>query len=317
MFNVAIIGAGQLGSRHLQGLKGAASPMNITVMDSSEDSLEVARERYETIPAVGEKIVEFTTEINQLPSELDLVIVATGSKPRSAIVKSLLTASKVRNLVLEKVLFPRLSDYDDIARLIEEHEVNTWVNCPRRMFGNYQQILQLIDRTKPVKMQNAKENWSLCCNGIHMIDVFMYLTGEMDYIIDVSKLNQELEESKRPGYIEMTGTLTITTPKGSTLTLTSENNYQGEKGIFIENGDLRIFIDEGKGIWTAGDKKNLYKMPFQSQLTGLLADGILIAGCCSLTPFKLSIQYHKPFIKALLTLYNSIIGENTDLLPIT
>ncbi len=49
MFNVAIIGAGQLGSRHLQGLKLSSSPLSITVMDSNDESLRVAKERYDVV----------------------------------------------------------------------------------------------------------------------------------------------------------------------------------------------------------------------------------------------------------------------------
>ena len=317
MYNVAIIGAGQLGSRHLQGLKKSGSPLSITVVDNSVDSLKTACERYEEVSAVGEKKVEFSQDINQLPLELDLVIVASGSKPRAAIVKSLLNHSKVRNMVLEKVLFPKLSDYDEIGDLIAEKNVRTWVNCPRRMFGNYQQISHLIDVNKPIKMLYAAENWGICCNGIHIIDIFMSLTGEKDYCIDTSKLNNQLEESKRKGYIEMTGRLTLTTPKGNVLTLISEDNYKGEKGEYIDNQDLRIIVNEVNGTWITGGKENSYKMPFQSQLTGLLADCILISGCCPLTTYNLSARYHKPFIKALLAVYNRVINDNVDLLPIT
>lgn len=317
MYNVAIIGAGQLGSRHLQGLKGAASPLSISVVDSSEESLKVAKERYEAIPAVGEKSANFYDNLQKLPEDLDLVIVATGSKPRAAIVKSLLSVSKVKNLVLEKVLFPKLSDYAEIEKLLDDNGVNCWVNCPRRMFGMYQQIAQMIDKSNPINMISASENWGLCCNGIHIIDIFMYLTGEASYSIDVSKLNTEIENSKRPGYIEMTGTITITTPTGNKLTLISENGFHGEKGKFIQNGSLDIFIDEGKGYWRVNDKEIAYKMPYQSQLSGLLADGVLISGNCALTPYKLSASYHKPFIASLLQAYNKITGENVDLLPIT
>lgn len=317
MFNVAIIGAGQLGSRHLQGLKGAASPLSITVVDSSTGSLNVAKDRYDAMPCVGEKVVTFCDNISQLPQEIDMVIVATGSKPRAAIVKSLLSNRQVKNLVLEKVLFPKLSEYDEIEHLLDEHQVNAWVNCPRRMFGMYQQIAQLIGRDKPTIMTSAGENWGICCNGIHIIDIFMYLTGEKEYSIDVTGLHPEIQQSKRQGYIEMTGTIRITTTSGSSLTLVSENEYEGSKGKFIHNGNLDIVIDEGKGFWRKNDQEISYKMPFQSQLSGLLADGMLMAGNCALTPYKVSASYHRPFIEALLKKYIEITGETTDLLPIT
>ena len=317
MYNVAIIGAGQLGSRHLQGLKGAASPLSITVVDSSEESLKVAAERYEAIPAIGEKQVNYTTSLQQLSPELDLVIIATGSKPRAAIIKALLGTSKVKNLVLEKVLFPRISEYEEIEMLLKKQKINCWVNCPRRMFGMYQQIAGLIDRTKPIAMESAGENWGLCCNGIHIIDIFMYLTGESIFSVDTSRINREIEDSKRPGYIEMTGKVTITTPTGSSLTLVSENGFQGEKGKFVHNGDMNVYIDEGKGYWKVGESEIPYKMPFQSQLTGILADEILATGYCPLTPFEISSSYHKAFVSSLLDVYSNIIGENSDILPIT
>lgn len=317
MYKVAIIGAGQLGSRHLQGLKGAASPLAITVMDSSDESLKMSKERYDSISAVGEKSINYVTTINDLPTELDLVIIATGSKPRAAIIKSLLGQTSVKYLVLEKVLFPTLADYDDISRLIKEKQVRCWVNCPRRMFGMYKHISETINTSIPVYMTYAGENWGLCCNAIHMIDLFMYLSGEKTFTVETKWLNPDIEESKRNGYIEMTGTLKVTTENGSELTLISENNFTGEKNFLIENGDNLYSVLEGKGF-KLHNRDYAYAMPYQSQLSGLLVDEILRTGGCSLSPFELSVSYHKPFIKALLTKYNEL-KENNDnkLLPIT
>lgn len=318
MYQVAIIGAGQLGSRHLQGLKGAASPLAITVMDSNKDSLLISKERYEAITTVGEKTIEYVTSIQELPKELDLVIIATGSKPRASIIKSLLDYCSVKNLVLEKVLFPTLNDYNEIDTFLRAKQVRCWVNCPRRMFGMYKQIKETIDTTKPIYMTNADEDWGLCCNSIHMIDIFLYLTGETTYSIETRWLNEKIEESKRGGYIEMTGTLKITTPKGNELTLISEKDFKGEKAFIIENGDILYTISEGDGYWCYQNKKRKYAVPYQSQLTGVLADEILKTGGCSLTPYSLSALYHKPFIEAVLAKYNAI-QETPDnkLLPIT
>ena len=317
MYQVAIIGAGQLGSRHLQGLKLASSPLSITVMDSNEESLNVARERYDAVSPIGEKNINYANSIDKLPLELDFVIIATGSKPRAAIVQSLLNHATVKYLVLEKVLFPSLVDYNNIGRLLKVKGVRCWVNCPRRMFGMYKQIKETIDPTKPIYMTND-EDWGLCCNAIHMIDIFLYLTGETSYTVETKFLNDKIEDSKRGGYIEMTGMLKITTPKENELTLISEKDFKGEKNYMIENDHNMYVISEGEGKWSLNGNNYQYSMPYQSQLTGVLADELLITGGCSLTPFNTSVEYHKPFIEAMLAKYNAIKGTpDNKILPIT
>ena len=318
MYKVAAIGAGQLGSRHLQGLKLASSSLSITVMDSNEESLYVAKERYDVVSPIGEKTINYVNSIDKLPSELDLVIVATGSKPRAAIVQTLLNHATVKYLVLEKVLFPSLDDYDNVARLLKDKGVRCWVNCPRRMFGLYKQIKETIDITRTVYMTKADEDWGLCCNAIHMIDIFLYLTEETTYSIETRFLNDEVEESKRGGYIEMTGKLKVTTPKGNELTLISEKDFEGEKAFMIQNNHDMYVISEGGGKWSLNGNTYYYSMPYQSQLSGLLADEILVTGGCSLTPYELSASYHKPFIEAMLAKYNDIMGTpDNKILPIT
>ena len=42
----------------------------------------------------------------------------------------------------------------------------------------YAEIDSMIDKQKPLVMEYADSNWGLCCNSIHMIDIFMMLSGE-------------------------------------------------------------------------------------------------------------------------------------------
>lgn len=318
MYNLAIIGTGQLGSRHLQAIKTASSPLSIWVLDNNDESLKIASQRYDEIPAIGEKTVNFVSSMESIPSKLDLVVIATGSKPRASLVKSLLGHSEVSYLILEKVLFSKLSDYDEIDSILKVHHVRTWVNCPRRMFGMYQEVKRLLDDSLPIEMIYEGENWGLCCNSIHMIDIFMYLTGETNYSIDVSGLDPAIEESKRPGYIEMTGSVRVQTPQGSSLMLTSKNGFKGHSGMSIKNGDNTVFIDELSGQWEFNGEKKKYSLPYQSQLTGILVDEILKTGGCMLTPFETSSLYHKPFMEAFLGKYNELTNNKDNKeLPIT
>lgn len=317
MYNTAIIGAGQLGSRHLQGLKSSSLPLDIWVVDNNEDSLKLAEDRYDTVKEISEKKVHYTDNISNIPLELDFVVVATGSKPRAAIVSNLLEHSTVKNLVLEKVLFPKLSDYDEIGNLLKEKKVKCWVNCPRRMFGYFHDIKDMLDATKKITMHNEGKDWGLCCNAIHMIDIFLFLTGDDGYSMDTSGLIPKILESKRSGYIEINGTLRITTQSGHVLTLTSTSDYDGANKKIITNEGLTINIEEGKGIMNINDRDYIFHMPYQSEMTGLLADMILKTGYCPLTTYDKSALYHKTFIKDILDYYNKIEGTHSQLCPIT
>lgn len=317
MYNTAIIGAGQLGSRHLQGLKTSSLPMEIWVIDNNNDSLRIAEERYNDIEAVSSKSAHFINDIRELPKELDFVVVATGSKPRAAIVKSLLSHSTVKNLILEKVLFPKLSEYDEIGNMLKSKGVKCWVNCPRRMFGYFQDVKNMLDVSQKVTMINEGKDWGLCCNAMHMIDIFMYITGEEQFIMNTSDLIPVILDSKRPGYIEINGSLSIKTPNDHLLKLVCLPNYIGTGINKITNGKLSISIEESKGMMSVMENKYNIHMPYQSEMTGLLADMVLKTGFCPLTTYEKSAAYHKTFIKAILDYYNKVQGTHSDLCPIT
>lgn len=317
MYQVAIIGAGQLGSRHLQGLKIASSPLSITVMDNNEDSLSIAKERYDSINAIGEKNACFVNTMDDMPESLDLVIIATGSKPRAAIIKALLKHSEVKYLILEKVLFPQLSDYDEIGELLKEKNVICWVNCPRRMLGSYNFVKNHLDYSNPLEMIFVGHDWGLCCNSMHYIDVFMYLAQKEKYEINANELDRKILQSKRHGYIEMNGTLRVKTESGDCLLLSSVVDDVPYCGVKIKNGSNSFLIDEVKGLLIFNGIESKINTPFQSQTTGIIVDGVLRTGFCPLSTYEKSTLYHTPFVKKLLEKYNEITGENAKILPIT
>ena len=49
-YKIFIIGAGQIGSRHLQALRAVRIPLKISVIDPSTESLDLAKQRYEEMP---------------------------------------------------------------------------------------------------------------------------------------------------------------------------------------------------------------------------------------------------------------------------
>lgn len=317
MYNAAIIGAGQLGSRHLQGLKTASLPMKIWVIDNSEESLIIAKQRYDQVPVIGEKELFLKREVSELPKSLDFVVVATGSKPRAALIKSLLHNSNVKYMVLEKVLFPKLQEYDEIEELINRNNVKCWVNCGRRLLSYPYDIKKVLNDGK-IEMLYEGTDWGLCCNSIHIIDLFMLFVNEKDYIVDTTGLYNEISESKRKGYIELYGNLQIITPHGNRLTLRCEKPENIINPLMeIKDGSNSIIVDERNKIYEYNNSVFSYQMPFQSEMTGLYADLIIKTGNCQLSSLGDSVKYHKPFIRAILDFYNNISNNNSDICPIT
>jgi len=317
MSRVLIIGAGQIGSRHLQGVKLAQHPLDIWVCDVNKESLRIAEERYNQVTSSVAHQVHFVTDMDKVPFDIDVAIIATGSKPRAHIVKYLLQTHNVFYMVLEKFLFPRIVEYDEIENLIAEHGVKTYVNCVRRMWEMYDFIKQHLDPNYPVKMAHYGGDWGLCCNSIHYIDIFMYLTNSTEYQLNIDGLIPEISPSKREGYIELMGKEFITVSNGCQLALEADPTYTGTSADIIDNGPTHFIINESKGQVQINDKEYEIPVLYQSALSGKLVDELLANGTCALTTYSESAKYHKIFLAHLLPFVNDITGMDSDTCPIT
>ena len=317
MKTILIVGAGQLGSRHLQGVKLSANELDIWVYDLSRDSLKIAEERYNQIKSPNFKSVHFVNDFKNIPVCIDVAIIATSSKPRYCIVKELLYSHNIKFMVLEKFLFPRINDYEEIGFLLEQNGTRAFVNCTRRMFAVYSIIKENIDFTKPIVMEYRGKDWGLCCNSIHMIDIFMMLTNENDFDINIEELIPEVIDSKRSGYVELRGLINITTAKQNKLVLSSTIDFDEVPLIKIKNNDREIILNESTGELLIEKKRYCYPLAYQSAVSGIVVDSLLTLGTCPLTPYHTSANYHKLFLKTIASFINKLKGWTSDSCPIT
>lgn len=317
MKTVLIAGAGQIGSRHLQGVKSSAHELDIWVYDFSIESLATAEDRYNQITTDVLKNVHFVTSLDSVPKDVDIAIIASSSKPRYAIITQLLSAHCVRYMILEKFLFPRISDYSEISQLLDEKAVTAWVNCPRRMWDGYAYIKTLINTSSPVEYSLIGGEWGMCCNTIHFLDIFMYLNEERSVELNIDDLEPNVFDSKRSGYVEIYGTELFTTPNDSILKLTSTTSFNGESYITIKNGNNIIKYHENKGVLYVNDESVAVPIHYQSGLSGVLVDELIASGECRLTTYAESSLYHVAYLKKIAPFINKIKGWTSDSCPIT
>lgn len=321
---ILLIGAGQLGSRHLQGLlKQTEALLTIYVIDPSPESQTIAKQRAEEI--VHTHLIHYMSGWEKLPNYFDIVIIATNANIREKIVIQLLTNYQIRFLILEKVLFQNLEAFEIVGDLIEKHKVSTWVNHPRRLFDSYIKLKQKLNSESPKVYQITGGNWGLGCNGLHFLDLILFLSRSSLLTLDAEWIDSELLESKRNGFVEFTGTIKGRLNDGSIFQITSLQGQPSAITLTIFDSNDRYIIQEGitpKVYDMTKDngfklEENSFTIEYQSSLTTSIVDQLLKTGNCGLPTFMEATSSHKLFISALLDKYNSITGNTTKDLPIT
>lgn len=311
MKNIALIGCGQLGSRHLQALASVNRKLKIQVIDPSGDSLKIAESRFKEVSQNFSGNISYHTDITSLEKKLDVVIIATNSKIRRNIIEQLVAQSTVDYLILEKILFTKVEDYMIVEKILKENNIKAWVNCARRMMEFYQSLRKQIKGH--IHFTVTGNAWGLGCNGIHLLDLFAYLIKSQNITLSNNLIDKTIVESKRPGYIEFTGTVTGYSDHHS-FHMTSFPSNDSPMHITINTPTARYIIQEGnRGTMRVSKHENKwlweeqsFTMPFQSQLSNKLVEDILETGNCDLTTYKESSMLHLLFLNNFISLLKEI-----------
>jgi len=317
-YGILLIGAGQLGSRYLQGLVNAHSELAITVVDPSIESLQTAKSRW--IEVGGDQSPHQIRWAQSPPSdldEIDIAFIVTSSKGRADLVQNFASRIKVRHWVLEKVLAQSGSELEQIRSSVA-CSTGAWVNTPRRMMRWHAELKEIFAGNGPLSVTYSAGLWGLACNSIHFIDLVAWWSGESLVSVDASGLANQWIESKRAGYFEITGELVAQFSGGTVLRLAS-NKSAVVQPIRVELNDGSVWeVDELAGLATgSGGQQVKGQIEFQSQLSGRLVDDVLLRGQCDLPSLEESSAMHAIFLDAMLQHWNFSQNRNDDFVPIT
>lgn len=322
--HIALIGAGQLGSRHLQGLAGLDLPCEIDVVDPSTDALDVARQRFSEVPVNScIQAVRYHSDVSALPARIDYAVVATGADVRLTVLQQLIPGREVRAMLLEKVLFQRLGDYALAQALLAASKTRTWVNCSRRLYPIYGDIAAFFAIEPLREFRAVGGAWGLGCNSIHFIDLLGMLTGQVPTDVSTQGLDPDLVPSKRKGFKEFTGSLRgragatqfeIASWAGSSARLLLTMRSDSRTCVVDETAGQAFLLDSTA---TGGWETRNFRIPWLSQISTSIATDILARGHCGLTPFAQSTDYHLPLLSALGTHASEACGTDADFCPVT
>lgn len=312
---VLIAGAGQLGSRYLQGLSKLREPTDIWVFDLSAESLARAKQRWKEMPQIAAHAVHYIDTLLALPKSIDLAIVATTADVRTVLIRSIIEYADIRNWVLEKVLTQSANEIVELQKLLGDGKAG-WVNTPMHLWPLYRNLRQIYQVGIPVEA-GFEGFRGLACNAIHYIDFVSRWNGAAVTQVDASGLKPEWYAAKRDGFYEIDGEILVSFSDGSKLKLGSDRDKLGYQAK-LRIGQDEWSVSEAEGKARAADGHVVEGgIEFQSQLTAPIAQAIFAGQPCGLPTLAESGQQHTLFLNALLAHWNEHMPNKLDRLPIT
>lgn len=306
---IAVIGCGNIGSRHLQGLARLTHAAAVYAVDPVETSRKLSAERVTEIGPRNDVSFSFHPGMDTLPENIDLAIVATGSGPRRALTERLLGSRKVTGLILEKFLFRNHADHIAVADLIAAKQVPTWVNTPRRAWPVYRALAAELQAQGPltIAVELGRTN-PLGTNAIHFIDLAAYLAGpSVRFELDGRGLKPQTEASRHKDGLEFSGVLTGRSERGDALVVTSRLDSTAPHLIVIHARDRRLVIDEAREKVLVANTDNTWTMtpdafPIvrQSSLTNEFAESVVAGAQPPLPDYAESARLHRQCLSAFL-----------------
>ena len=263
-----IIGVGNVGLRHLQGLTNL-SEKNLEFYLLDKNDLYKTRFDQEIKEIKKNHILNQISKIEELKNiEFELTIISTTATNRPELLSYIIGKIKTKFILIEKPICQSESELENLRKFSSN---NIFVNYPRRYCEWHKKIknkLLLGKFNKFVKVEISGGFIGLACNACHFIDLFNFWTNKYPTKINTDSLG-DWYISKRDGFYEIEGNMKIHFDSDLLLEL---NSYNYKKNIEVNVYDsenkliLNINYDKGSAKFLDGEIIN-GKLKYQSENT--------------------------------------------------
>jgi len=322
---IVLVGAGNIGSRHLQAITQLPFDVSVNVVEPNRDAQKIANARLNEISFDKTKHhINWYKSLDKIPSNSDLVVVATNSKGRVNLINQLLELGHSRFLI-EKMVCQSETEYENLLSKFRQFNSKGWVNANRRYFQSYQKIKDLFQDSKLIHLSVYLGDSGLGTASIHYLDLFSWFIDNYDIKLSGKYLLNKIFPNKRGSdYKEFAGTLIGSGQNGSVLTITTSFNPSNPHTSVVEiYGDTRhFFINETKEQLDiihgeSNDKDLKFEFQHASSTTTMAIQDIIENDYCLLPDLDQSYYAHKELFRVFNEHIYNLSKKEVKLCPIT
>jgi len=235
--NILIVGLGNIGRSHLNGLLDTKFKKNIYLYDKKKIILD-------------NKELIFLKEIPQ-NKDFDLVIIATDVRDRLSIIKKILKNNIIKYLLIEKYIFKNLKEFYTFEKIyLKKIKKYCLVNCWGEILFKK---LKITHSNEKFQMHVLVSHDSFLTSFLHSLEMFQFLNKNKKF-----SLNKEITKrinSKRKSFKELRGSFLIESQNGSKMIYESKKIKYGFIIILkYQNKSFKIYLDNKYFINIKSDK---------------------------------------------------------------
>ena len=290
---ILLVGCGNIGSRHLQGLLKSKIKSKIFIIEKSKKAVLNAKKRIsDTNVRLSTKNIYFNKKkIKHF--FFDLIICATPSKDRLKLFKKLVKDYNFKNIILEKIAFQNSEDFEEALNLVNKNNKKCWVNCSRRQQKVYQFLRSKLLKSRILKIEVLGNDWNIGSNSVHFFDLFLFLSNKFKKFT-VKESNLLKVKSKHRNYFEFNGRLILKSNNDEIIL--DNTRKRNDIIIIIKTPKLTIYVNETKEKITLikNKKQIIKKINFlkQSDLSGKTIEDLKKTNKINLPTLKESSYSH-------------------------
>ncbi len=312
--NVLVVGFGNMGCRHVQSFLQNLE-YNIYVVEPDIDVFKINLER------IGGN----EDRVTRIPLDecredfFDFAVIATSANVRFDLLKTLIGLG-IKRILLEKVVFQSISQFDEALKLILENNVKVHCNFLNRYSKSYRKIKEEISDGSKINFTVTGGQWGFACNALHYIDLFKYLTDCNVSLVKSNLVKSDEPNSRGHNFVEVYGQQVWETDRGDKLFISSDvanTTGRGTEGQ-ISIKELIHIIDENtfKYFVVGGEEKleiRDFDTPMASKLTQKLFQEMIL-DVIQLPDVSETMHYHVQLFESI----NDCLGlKKSDVCPIT
>jgi hypothetical protein len=278
MNRLVLIGAGNIGFRHLQAACSTPTIKEITVIEPNSNRLQKA---LQTAELAGKKTSGFPSlNADTISGKVDCLISATTTEVQYAN-RSLYRKIEPRFILLEKPISQSMSKLNELIEGLSGNS-QIYVNCARNIGLGIQEIKNST-RGKRIHIEVFGNNWGLGCNMVHFIELFRFLTDSKKVTVKNASITNSPYPNKRGAqYEEFLGSAAFFNEHGDSLQVTCGAYDSQSSGISLllkeKQNDSALFLIEEK-TRTFSNLSTMTKKPlgdyFVSESTRIFLESIL------------------------------------------